>query len=74
MAKKLYSLTIEQSIMDELDIILKERNLYRNVFIEDLLKSYLKIFIDRTKDSKTKQCPKCNQWYGGIINCPKCPL
>lgn len=69
MAKKTYSIRLDEVLMSRLEEILEAKGVSKGLFIED----YLVTFINHIDKSSTiippKQCPDCKKYRGRFVNC-----
>lgn len=72
MSKKLFSMRLDEELIQNLDEILDARGISRTAFIEDFLITYTNFMKFSTGKITVKPCPECGKHFGGIMNCPNC--
>ena len=74
MVKKVYSVRIEENLMNSLDDILQVRGLSRTAFIEDYILTYTLHMQKSISKLPMSECQKCGKYFGGVVNCPNCAI
>lgn len=72
MPKKLFSMRLDEELIQKLDEILGTRGVSRTAFVEDFLITYTNFMNLSTEKIAVQQCRECGKYFGKLVNCTSC--
>lgn len=72
MAKKTYSIRLDEDLMTKLEEILDAKGMSKGLFIEDYLVTFISHIVKSSHIINGRQCKECGKDYSRFVNCPNC--